>query len=60
MYATDYGDRDYASREYALLAVNAAPCLSCQLRPCLRKCPQGLEIARLTRSAHQLLGARSS
>ncbi len=27
MYATDYGDRDYASREYAQLTVNAASCL---------------------------------
>jgi predicted aldo/keto reductase-like oxidoreductase len=59
MYATDYGDRDYASREYARLAVDAAPCVSCSLRPCLAKCPQGLEIPRLTRSAHQLLGASS-
>jgi predicted aldo/keto reductase-like oxidoreductase len=59
MYATDYGDLDYASREYAQLAVDAASCLSCSLRPCLGKCPQGLEIPRLTRSAQQLLGARS-
>jgi predicted aldo/keto reductase-like oxidoreductase len=59
MYATDYGDLDYASREYAKLAVNAAACLSCSLRPCLGKCPQGLEVSRLTRSAQQLLGARS-
>jgi predicted aldo/keto reductase-like oxidoreductase len=58
MYATDYGDPDYASREYARLSVNAAPCLSCSLAPCLGKCPQGLEIPRLTRSAQQLLGAR--
>ena len=56
MYATDYGDLDYASREYAQLTVNAASCLSCALRPCLGKCPQGLEIPRLTRSAEQLLG----
>jgi predicted aldo/keto reductase-like oxidoreductase len=59
MYATDYGDRDYASREYAKLAVNAAPCVSCVHRSCLGRCPQGLEVARLTRSAHQLLGTRS-
>ena len=59
MYATDYRDLDYASREYAQLAVDAAPCLSCSLRPCLGKCPQGLEIPRLTRSAQELLGARS-
>jgi len=55
MYATDYRDRDYASREYAELAVDAASCVSCSLRPCLGSCPQGLEIPRLTRSAHQLL-----
>jgi predicted aldo/keto reductase-like oxidoreductase len=59
MYATDYGDRGYASREYAQIAADAAPCVSCSLRPCLAKCPQGLEIPRLTRSAHQLLGASS-
>jgi predicted aldo/keto reductase-like oxidoreductase len=59
MYATDYGDLDYASREYAQLAVNAASCLSCSPRSCLGKCPQGLEIPRLTRSAQQLLGAHS-
>jgi hypothetical protein len=59
MYATDYGDRDYASREYARLAVGAAPCLSCSLPPCLGKCPQGLAIPRLTRSAERLLGSRS-
>ena len=59
MYATDYRDLDYASREYAQLAVDASPCLSCSLRPCLGKCPQGLEIPRLTRSAQELLGARS-
>ncbi len=58
MYATDYGDRDYASREYARLAVGAAPCLSCSLPPCLGKCPQGLAIPRLTRSAELLLGSR--
>jgi predicted aldo/keto reductase-like oxidoreductase len=56
MYATDYGDRDYARREYAQLAVDAASCASCALRPCLGRCPQGLEIPRLTRSAHRLLG----
>jgi predicted aldo/keto reductase-like oxidoreductase len=56
MYATDYGDRDFARREYALLAADAAPCVSCSLRPCLGKCPQRLEIPRLARSAHQLLG----
>jgi len=59
MYATDYGDLDYASREYARLAVNAASCLSCCFHSCLGKCPQGLEIPRLTRSAQQLLGAHS-
>jgi predicted aldo/keto reductase-like oxidoreductase len=59
MYATDYGDRDYASREYAQLGVGAESCVSCLHRSCLGKCPQGLEIPRLTRSAHELLGARS-
>ena len=59
MYATDYGDLDYAKREYAKLAVDAASCLSCSLRSCLGKCPQGLEISRLTRTAQELLGAPS-
>jgi predicted aldo/keto reductase-like oxidoreductase len=59
MYATDYGDRDYARREYAQLGVGAESCLSCLHRSCLGKCPQGLEIPRLTRSAHELLGVRS-
>jgi predicted aldo/keto reductase-like oxidoreductase len=59
MYATDYRDRDFAGREYAQLAVDAAACLFCASRPCLGTCPQGLEIPRLTRSAHQLLRAIS-
>jgi predicted aldo/keto reductase-like oxidoreductase len=59
MYATDYGDRDYASREYAQLGVGAESCVSCSQRSCLGKCPQGLEIPRLTRSAHELLETRS-
>lgn len=59
MYATDYGDRDYACREYAQLGPGAESCVSCSHRSCLGKCPQGLEIPRLTRSAHELLGTRS-
>jgi predicted aldo/keto reductase-like oxidoreductase len=60
MYATDYGNRDYATREYAGLAVDAAACASCQHRSCLGSCPQGLEIPRLTLSAHRLLGKAST
>ncbi len=60
MYATDYGNHDYARREYAGLAVDAAACASCQHRFCLGRCPQGLEIPRLTLSAHQLLGRARS
>jgi predicted aldo/keto reductase-like oxidoreductase len=56
MYATDYGDRDYAIREYAKLGVGAEACASCSHRSCLGQCPQGLEIPRLTRSAHRMLG----
>ncbi len=55
MYATDYGDHDYAIREYAKLGVGAEACASCSHRSCLGRCPQGLEIPRLTRSAHEML-----
>lgn len=59
MYATDYGDRTFARREYAQLPADADSCLSCASQSCLGRCPQGLEIPRLTRSAHAMLAPRS-
>jgi len=55
MYAVDYGDLPYGRREYARLTANAGPCASCLIQACRDQCPHGLEIARLTRSAHRML-----
>jgi len=55
MYAVDYGDLAYGRDEYARLPSNADPCTSCITPACRNRCPQGLQIARLTRSAHSLL-----
>jgi len=55
MYAADYGDLEYAREDYARLGDGAAACLGCTTQACLGRCPHGIEISRLTRSAHQLL-----
>ena len=55
MYATDYEDLAYAREDYAKLGAGAGACESCPHQACLGSCPYGLEIARLTRSAHGLL-----
>jgi predicted aldo/keto reductase-like oxidoreductase len=55
MYAVDYGDLEYGRAEYARLAANASACSSCTTQDCRNQCPHGLEIARLTRSAHHML-----
>ncbi|MEE9280708.1 MAG: aldo/keto reductase [Myxococcota bacterium] len=55
MYATDYGDVDYALEDYARLGAGANACATCAEQPCLGSCPYGLPIAELTRSAHQRL-----
>jgi len=55
MYARDYGDLELAREGYASLPRNAAPCASCSA-PCLGSCPSGIEIGRLTRDTHRLLG----
>jgi predicted aldo/keto reductase-like oxidoreductase len=55
MYATDYGDPEYASEDYARLSPDAAACVTCADHGCLGRCPHGLEIPRLTSSAHRWL-----
>jgi predicted aldo/keto reductase-like oxidoreductase len=59
MYATHYGDLEYARRDYAKLGPGAAPCATCTDMPCLGACPGGLPIGHLTRATHPLL-ARGS
>ena len=56
MYANDYGDADFARREYALLGANAAACASCAHQACARACPFGLPIPELTKPLHGWLG----
>ncbi len=55
MYATDYKDVDFARREYALLASNASPCLTCSGEPCANACPNGIEINKLCAPTHRML-----
>ena len=55
MYALDYGDRDFAASEYAMLAGDASPCLSCDGQPCAGACPHGIDIAQLCAPTHRLL-----
>ena len=56
MYAEDYGDADFARREYALLEGGAAACASCSHQACASSCPFGLPIPELTRPLHGWLG----
>ena len=56
MYATDYGDSELARNDYARLGAGAAPCLTCDGRPCASACPHGLAISQLTSSTHQIVG----
>ena len=55
MYATHYGDVGYARGDYAKLKDNASLCASCTDQPCIGGCPSGLDVAKLTRSAHRML-----
>ncbi|MFP6641879.1 MAG: aldo/keto reductase, partial [Myxococcota bacterium] len=55
MYATHYGNLDYAREDYAKLGAGAAACEACTTRNCLGQCPDGLAVADLTRSAHRML-----
>ena len=57
MYAVDYGDLRMASDEYAMIARNAAACLSCSAKPCASACPHGLKIDVLTAPTHRLLSS---
>ncbi|MEN8183863.1 MAG: aldo/keto reductase [Myxococcota bacterium] len=56
MYAQDYGDLELARSDYALLARDAAACLSCTATPCAGACPHGIPIERLTVPTHRELG----
>ncbi|HYB90830.1 MAG TPA: aldo/keto reductase [Candidatus Binataceae bacterium] len=60
MYALDYGDMRMARSEYAMLASDAAACLSCSAKPCAGACPYGLEIDALTAPTHAMLARGSA
>ena len=55
MYATHYGNLDFARKDYARLESGASACSSCSHQSCLGQCPSGLSVAQLTRSAHKML-----
>jgi predicted aldo/keto reductase-like oxidoreductase len=55
MYAVDYQDLRMARAEYAMIAGNAAACLTCSAKPCAGACPHGLKIESLTAPTHRLL-----
>lgn len=55
MYATDYKDVGFARAEYAMLAGDASPCLSCSGEPCAGACPHDLNIAELCAPTHRML-----
>jgi hypothetical protein len=55
MYAMDYGDAEFARREYAMLENNASACLSCDGKPCQDACTHGIDIAGLCGPTHTML-----
>ncbi|MEX2326546.1 MAG: hypothetical protein WD558_02340, partial [Pseudomonadales bacterium] len=55
MYALDYGDSEFARREYGMLTINASACLSCDGKPCQNACTHGIDIARLCGPTHVML-----
>ena len=55
MYAEDYGNRAFASSEYAALGAGASACLSCAHRACTGACPFGLDIPELTSRTHRVI-----
>ena len=55
MYAVDYRDTALAREEYALLAVNAAACVSCDGQPCANACTHGIPLDRFCAPTHRLL-----
>ena len=57
MYAHDYRDMRLARTEYAMLATNAAACLSCDAKPCAGACPHGIATDALLAPTHRLLTA---
>jgi predicted aldo/keto reductase-like oxidoreductase len=56
MYATDYADLSFARSEYKQLGAAAAPCLSCDGRPCKDACTYELPIAKMCGPTHLMLG----
>lgn len=55
MYASHYGDLEYAREDYAKLKANASICATCTDQPCFDQCPTGLDVPKLTLSAHRML-----
>jgi predicted aldo/keto reductase-like oxidoreductase len=55
MYARDYGDVRFARSEYAMLASNAASCLTCEAKPCAGACPHGIATDVLLAPTHRML-----
>ncbi|HEY6394655.1 MAG TPA: aldo/keto reductase, partial [Candidatus Binataceae bacterium] len=55
MYARDYGDIDFARREYAMLDRNASACLGCNAKPCAGACPHGVQTGALLAPTHRML-----
>ena len=55
MYAVDYGDTEFARREYATIATDASACLGCSGEPCRNACTHEINIARLCAPTHQML-----
>ncbi len=55
MYDVDYGDREFAREEYALLKPQALACLTCDGSPCANACPNGIPISDYTRQAAKTL-----
>lgn len=55
MYATDYGDLEFARDEYAQLETNAQACLGCSGAPCSTACSHGLDIAAWCAPTHRML-----
>jgi len=55
MYATDYEDLAFAREEYAMIAANAAACLTCTGKPCRDACTHRIPIADLCGPTHRML-----
>jgi predicted aldo/keto reductase-like oxidoreductase len=55
MYATDYGDVEFAKSEYHTITTDATACLTCDGSPCANACTHGIDIARLCGPTHVML-----